>query len=66
MTSGASHDVSLAAVAAGGFYVSVPSAIGFIAVFGVAMLNGIVLVSFIHGTHSSRPARGTSISMSGA
>lgn len=32
----------------GGQYVSVPSAIGFIAVFGVAMLNGIVLVSFIN------------------
>ncbi|HEB99974.1 MAG TPA: efflux RND transporter permease subunit [Thiotrichales bacterium] len=29
-------------------YLSVPSAIGFIAVFGVAMLNGIVLVSFIN------------------
>jgi len=29
-------------------YVSVPSAIGFIAVFGVAMLNGIVLLSFIN------------------
>ena len=29
-------------------YVSVPSAIGFIAVFGVAMLNGIVLVSFLN------------------
>lgn len=29
-----------------GQYLSVPSAIGFIAVFGVAMLNGIVLVSF--------------------
>jgi len=29
-------------------YVSVPSAIGFIAVFGVAMLNGIVLISFIN------------------
>jgi cobalt-zinc-cadmium resistance protein CzcA len=28
-----------------GQYLSVPSAIGFIAVFGVAMLNGIVLVS---------------------
>jgi cobalt-zinc-cadmium resistance protein CzcA len=36
------------ALVLGGFYVSVPSAIGFIAVFGVAMLNGIVLVSFIH------------------
>jgi cobalt-zinc-cadmium resistance protein CzcA len=28
-------------------YLSVPSVIGFIAVFGVAMLNGIVLISFI-------------------
>jgi hypothetical protein len=28
--------------------VSVPSAVGFIAVFGVAMLNGIVLVSFLN------------------
>jgi len=36
------------ALAVTGQYVSVPSAIGFIAVFGVAMLNGIVLVSFIH------------------
>ncbi|MEO6744573.1 MAG: CusA/CzcA family heavy metal efflux RND transporter [Caldimonas sp.] len=31
-----------------GQYVSVPSAIGFIAVFGVAMLNGIVLVTFLN------------------
>lgn len=31
-----------------GQHVSVPSAIGFIAVFGVAMLNGIVLVSVIN------------------
>jgi cobalt-zinc-cadmium resistance protein CzcA len=31
-----------------GQYLSVPSAIGFIAVFGVAMLNGIVLVSFLN------------------
>ena len=31
-----------------GQYLSVPSIIGFIAVFGVAMLNGIVLVSFIN------------------
>ena len=30
-----------------GQYLSVPSVIGFIAVFGVAMLNGIVLVNFI-------------------
>ena len=32
-----------------GQYLSVPSAIGFIAVFGVAMLNGIVMVSFLNG-----------------
>lgn len=31
-----------------GQYLSVPSAVGFIAVFGVAMLNGIVMVSFIN------------------
>lgn len=31
-----------------GQYLSVPSAIGFIAVFSVAMLNGIVLVSFLN------------------
>jgi cobalt-zinc-cadmium resistance protein CzcA len=31
-----------------GQYISVPSAIGFIAVFGVAMLNGIVMISFIN------------------
>jgi cobalt-zinc-cadmium resistance protein CzcA len=30
-----------------GQYLSVPSVVGFIAVFGVAMLNGIVLVSFL-------------------
>jgi len=42
------------ALALDGFYVSVPSAIGFIAVFGVAMLNGIVLVSFIHEQWVSR------------
>ncbi len=38
----------LIALFATGQYLSVPSAIGFIAVFGVAMLNGIVLVSFIN------------------
>ncbi|QBB69098.1 efflux RND transporter permease subunit [Pseudolysobacter antarcticus] len=38
-------------------YLSVPSAIGFIAVFGVAMLNGIVLVSFLNELRS----RGLSI-----
>tara|TARA_R110001606_G_scaffold186970_3_gene334522 strand:- start:9627 stop:12737 length:3111 start_codon:yes stop_codon:yes gene_type:complete len=31
-----------------GQYLSVPSAIGFITVFGVAMLNGIVIVSFMN------------------
>jgi len=31
-----------------GQYLSVPSAIGFIVVFGVAMLNGIVMVSFLN------------------
>jgi cobalt-zinc-cadmium resistance protein CzcA len=38
----------LVALALSGQYLSVPSAIGFIAVFGVAMLNGIVLVSFLN------------------
>ncbi|HEU0198736.1 MAG TPA: CusA/CzcA family heavy metal efflux RND transporter [Nevskiaceae bacterium] len=36
-----------------GQYLSVPSAIGFIAVFGVAMLNGIVLVSFLNQQRAS-------------
>ena len=41
-----------------GQYLSVPSAIGFIAVFGVAMLNGIVLVSFMNDlVQSGRPIR---------
>ncbi|MFP5419787.1 MAG: efflux RND transporter permease subunit, partial [Gammaproteobacteria bacterium] len=31
-----------------GQYLSVPAAVGFIAVFGVAMLNGIVLISFLN------------------
>jgi cobalt-zinc-cadmium resistance protein CzcA len=43
-----------------GQYVSVPSAIGFIAVFGVAMLNGIVLLKFLNDLrgqgHSVREA----------
>jgi cobalt-zinc-cadmium resistance protein CzcA len=38
----------IVALALTGQYLSVPSAIGFIAVFGVAMLNGIVLVSFLN------------------
>jgi cobalt-zinc-cadmium resistance protein CzcA len=40
------------ALAASGQYLSVPSTIGFIAVFGVAMLNGIVLVSFLNELRS--------------
>jgi heavy metal efflux system protein len=40
------------ALALCGQYLSVPAAIGFIAVFGVAMLNGIVLVSFINQLRS--------------
>jgi cobalt-zinc-cadmium resistance protein CzcA len=40
-----------------GQYLSVPSTIGFIAVFGVAMLNGIVLVSFLNGRRASGFAR---------
>lgn len=38
----------IVALAVTGQYLSVPSAIGFIAVFGVAMLNGIVLVGFLN------------------
>ena len=38
-----------------GQYLSVPSAIGFIAVFGVAMLNGIVLVSVPQRPAQARP-----------
>ncbi|MEO6688119.1 MAG: CusA/CzcA family heavy metal efflux RND transporter, partial [Dokdonella sp.] len=41
------------ALAATRQYLSVPSAIGFIAVFGVAMLNGIVLVSFLNELRES-------------
>ena len=41
-----------------GQYLSVPSAIGFIAVFGVAMLNGIVMVSFLNDLrHQGRSIR---------
>jgi len=42
------------ALALTGQYVSVPSAIGFIAVFGVAMLNGIVMVAFINELRSEQ------------
>ncbi|MGY3040104.1 cobalt-zinc-cadmium resistance protein CzcA [Rhodanobacter sp. TND4EL1] len=43
----------LVGLALTGQYLSVPSAIGFIAVFGVAMLNGIVLVSFLNEQRAS-------------
>ncbi len=39
-------------LAISGQYISVPSAIGFIAVFGVAMLNGIVLLTFLNDLRS--------------
>jgi cobalt-zinc-cadmium resistance protein CzcA len=35
------------ALYASGLYLSVPASIGFIALFGIAVLNGIVLVSYI-------------------
>jgi cobalt-zinc-cadmium resistance protein CzcA len=35
-----------------GQYLSVPAAVGFIAVFGVAVLNGIVLIKFFNGLRS--------------
>lgn len=38
----------IAALFLGGLYLSVPAAVGFIAVFGVAVLNGVVLVSYIN------------------
>jgi cobalt-zinc-cadmium resistance protein CzcA len=31
-----------------GLYLSVPASVGFIALFGIAVLNGLVLVSYIH------------------
>ena len=41
-----------------GQYLSVPASIGFIAVFGVAVLNGVVLVSCIHQlSHGGRSAK---------
>jgi len=38
----------LVALFISGLYLSVPGAVGFIAVFGVAVLNGVVLVSYIN------------------
>ncbi len=37
----------------GGLYLSVPALVGFIALFGVAILNGLVLVSTINGLRES-------------
>ncbi|KAA3663442.1 MAG: AcrB/AcrD/AcrF family protein [Chloroflexi bacterium] len=45
-----------------GQYLSVPSAIGFIAVFGIAMQNGIVLVSFVNELRQSGRSVGEAIS----
>jgi cobalt-zinc-cadmium resistance protein CzcA len=47
------------ALAISGQYVSVPSAVGFIAVFGIAMLNGVVLVSYMNELR----AKGLSLSV---
>ncbi|MCB1691828.1 MAG: efflux RND transporter permease subunit, partial [Pseudomonadales bacterium] len=44
-----------------GQYLSVPSAIGFIAVFGVAMLNGIVLISFVNELRASGESVGQAV-----
>lgn len=40
-----------------GMYLSVPAAVGFIAVFGVAVLNGVVLVSYINQLRERGMAR---------
>jgi cobalt-zinc-cadmium resistance protein CzcA len=37
----------VAALALSGLYLSVPASVGFIALFGIAVLNGIVLISYI-------------------
>ncbi len=38
----------IVALGLGELYVSVPAAVGFIAAFGVAVLNGVLLVSYIN------------------
>jgi cobalt-zinc-cadmium resistance protein CzcA len=38
----------LAALKVGGLYLSVPASVGFIALFGVAVLNGVVKIAFIN------------------
>ncbi len=38
----------IVALAASGQYLSVPSSVGFIALFGVAVLNGVVMVSYLN------------------
>ena len=39
----------VAALAVSGEYLSVPASVGFIALWGIAVLNGVVLVSYIRG-----------------
>ena len=39
---------AIAALYVSGQYLSVPAAVGFIALFGVAVLNGVVLVAYIN------------------
>jgi cobalt-zinc-cadmium resistance protein CzcA len=38
-----------------GLYLSVPASVGFIVLFGVAVLNGVVLVSYINTLRESEP-----------
>ena len=42
-------------------YLSVPASVGFIALFGVAVLNGVVLVSYINGLRADGVALDTAI-----
>ncbi|MBK5911742.1 CusA/CzcA family heavy metal efflux RND transporter [Rhodothalassium salexigens] len=44
-----------------GLYLSVPAAVGFIAVFGVAVMNGVVLVSHINQMRSAGHDRDTAV-----
>jgi cobalt-zinc-cadmium resistance protein CzcA len=42
-----------------GLYLSVPASVGFIALFGIAVLNGVVLVSYINQIHEDgKPLKG--------
>jgi cobalt-zinc-cadmium resistance protein CzcA len=40
-----------------GEYLSVPASVGFIALWGIAVLNGVVLVSYIRGLRENRDER---------